>query len=138
MGVIDAGRLENEIRQGRFRPIMFDDSNILVFEDTVKLVRSHDIPMALVYIPTIDLLNRAEPEKHLKAIEKLQAFSKKDKGIFFIDYNGDYQNRHELFYDQIHMNPEGQKVITGRLIDDLMKILNPQYLARQHPSKRKE
>jgi len=128
-GTVDIVRLEKDITEGRYRPILFDNVNIRVFEDSVETVRNHGIPIVLLYIPTVDVINRAEPEKHRIALEKFRALSKKDSGIIFLDYNSEYEGQHKLFYDPIHMNPEGQKVITGRLIVDLRHILDASHLS---------
>lgn len=124
MGTIDTERLKNDISHGRFRRIKLDNANIQVFEDTIAFVREHGILVVLVNMPAVDLLNQAEPEKYRLAMEKLRAFSARDKGILFLDYNKDYEQQHSLFYDSIHLNADGQKVVTERLIADLRKILN--------------
>jgi len=124
MGSIDIIRLKNDISHGRFRRIKFDNDNIQVFKETIAFVREHGIPIVLVNIPTVDLLNQAEPEKYRMAIEKLQEFSVRDKGVIFLDYCRDYEHQHGLFYDTIHMNADGQRIVTERLIADLRRILN--------------
>jgi len=128
-GTVDIVRLEKDITEGRYRQILFDDANIKVFEDSVETVRNHGIPIVLLYIPTVDVINRTEPEKHRIAVEKFLTLSKKDRGVIFLDYNSEYEEQHKLFYDPIHMNPEGQKVITGRLIGDLRRILDTSNLS---------
>ncbi|MFC1828169.1 hypothetical protein ACFL0O_00985 [Thermodesulfobacteriota bacterium] len=121
-GQINIEKLQKELKQGAFRKIEFDQSQIDLFEDTIRLVRSHDIQLVLVYIPTIDLYNNAEPEKYREAIKRFEAYAEKDNRITFLDYNPEFSHRHDLFYDPIHINPTGQKIITGRLSKDLQKL----------------
>ena len=123
MGTIDIERLKNDLQHGRFRRIKFDKANIQVFEDTIAFVRKHGIPMVLVFMPTVDLLNQAEPEEYRLAVEKLRGYAARDKGVIFLDYNRDYEHQHSLFYDQIHLNADGQRVVTDRLIADLRRII---------------
>jgi hypothetical protein len=123
MGTIDIERVKNDISHGRFWRIEFDQANIQVFEDTIAFVRARGIPMVLVNMPTVDLLNQAEPEKYRLAMEKLRAYSARDPGVIFLDYCRDYEHEHSLFYDPIHLNADGQRVVTERLITDLRRIL---------------
>ncbi len=128
-GTVDIERLEKDIKNGRVWPILFDDANTMVFEKSIETVRSHGIPIVLVYIPTVDIINNVDPEKHRVAVERFRALSEKDSGVIFLDYNSEYEQQHELFYDPIHMNPKGQKIITSRLISDLRHILNAPHLS---------
>jgi len=44
------------------------------------------------------------------------------KSIIFLDYSRTFETRYDLFYDTIHINAEGQKVLTeeiGKKIKDL-------------------
>ncbi len=127
MGTVDLERLRNDISHGQFRHIEFDQANLKVFEETIAFVREHGIPIVLVNMPTVDLLNQAEPEKYRMAVEKLRGFSARDKGVIYLDYNRDYQHQHSLFYDSIHLNADGQKVVTEHLVTDLKRILNSNY-----------
>ncbi|MFC1859903.1 SGNH/GDSL hydrolase family protein [Thermodesulfobacteriota bacterium] len=122
-GRIDIKKLRKMLSQGDFRKITFDKKQVDLFEETIRLVRSHNIRLVLVYIPTIDILNEAEPEKYREAIRKFAAYAAKDTGISFLNYNAEFSDRHDLFYDPIHLNPHGQKIITGRLSKDLKKLM---------------
>jgi hypothetical protein len=127
MGTIDIEMLKNDLQHGRFRRIQFDKANIQVFEDTIAFVRKHGIPLVLVFMPTVDLLNQAEPEEYRLAVEKLGGYSARDKGVIFLDYNPYYEHQYSLFYDPIHLNADGQRVVTERLIADLRRIINTNF-----------
>jgi len=122
-GQVNIKRLKKELQQGNYRKISFDTKSISLFEETIRFVRSHDIHLILVYIPTIDLLNNAEPEKVDQSINFFKSFAAQDDGITFIDYNPKLSHRHEVFYDPIHLNPEGQNLLTNYLGSDLKKII---------------
>ena len=79
--------------------------------------------MILLYVPTLDLYNAVEPVKFAGAIRRFESYAAADSGITFLNYNLELAGRHELFYDPIHMNPEGQRVVTDRLATDLAAIL---------------
>jgi len=122
IGVIDTVAYKKKIENNDFAKITFDSDLQAKFEETLKIIQNAHITLVLVLIPTIDILNRMEPEKYEKAISLLEEYSRNNKNVYFINYNVEYANQHELFYDPIHLNPKGSKVITERLIKDLRKI----------------
>lgn len=122
-GQVDIEKLRKELNQGAFRNITFDKEQIELFKEIIRLVRSHDIQLVLAYIPTIDIINNAEPKQYREAISQFEAYAAQDNGITFLNYNPEFSHRHKLFYDPIHLNPAGQKIITGRLAIDLKKLI---------------
>ena len=52
-----------------------------------------------------------------------EKYASADEGVIFLNYNTEFQNRHELFFDPIHLNPMGQEAVTQRLGRDLQRIL---------------
>lgn len=122
-GTVDVGRLRKEIAAGRIRHISFDEESTKCFEETLRFVLGRGIHVVLLYIPTIDLYNEAEPEKHRQAIQLLREYSRKYERVTFLDYASVFGQRHELFYDSIHMNPQGQSVVTQKLVQDLKPLL---------------
>ena len=122
-GQVDVGKLEQQIKEGRYRRIAFDEDNLRVFGDTARFVGSHNAQFLMTYIPTIDVMNYAEPEKFRQSIAHFEALAATNPAARFLDYNAELQSRHELFFDPIHMNPAGQKELTDRLARDLARIL---------------
>jgi hypothetical protein len=125
-GTVDIAGLEKSIAAGDVRRITFDSENVAAFEQIIKEIRSRGIQLVLLYIPTVDVFNAVEPEKYAEAIRRFESYAAADPGVTFLNYNLDLASRHELFYDPIHMNPAGQKVVTERLIVDLEAILSRQ------------
>lgn len=122
-GQVDVAALEEKIQRGDFRPIEFNPDAIALLEETIRLAREHNIHLVLAYIPTIDVFNAAEPEKYRRAIALLESYAAKDEGITFFNYNPDFAHRHELFYDPVHMNPQGQEQLTRKLARDLDALM---------------
>lgn len=121
-GVIDTLAYKKKIYDNDFVKITFDKSLQQKFEEVLKLVSEKNIKLVLLVIPTIDILNRTEPEKYNKAISLLQEYSKKYKNVYFLNYNDELAKRHDLFFDPVHLNQKGNKVVSERLIKDLKKI----------------
>jgi len=121
-GMVDAERLKKEIAAGRIRHISFDEDYLKCFDETLQYTAQKGIHVVLVYIPTIDLLNEAEPEKYKQAIHTLQEFAKKYGHVTLLDYCSAFAHRHDLFYDPVHLNPRGQKAVTERLAQDIKPL----------------
>ncbi|MCY2924828.1 MAG: hypothetical protein NT031_05215, partial [Planctomycetota bacterium] len=122
-GQVNAERLAAQVREGRFRRIGFDPDNLRLFDDTANFVGSHEATFCLAYIPTIDIFNQAEPDKFSRSMDLLRSYAATNSSVRFLDYNREIQGRHELFYDPIHLNRPGQKVVTERLAEDLRAFL---------------
>lgn len=122
-GQVDIASLQSEIQSGRFRKIQIDDTVVSQFEKTLALIRSKGVLVVLAYIPTIDIFNRAEPDRHREVLERFKRYAAKDQGVVFLDYNKDYEGEHSFFFDHIHMNSIGQREVTRRLSKDLQTLL---------------
>ncbi len=122
-GTVDVQRLQKEIAAGQIRRISFDEDCIRRLDETLRFVLEKGVHVVLLYIPTIDLYNQAEPKQHARAIQHLREFQTKYEGVTFLDYTAPFAHRHELFYDPIHLNPQGQRLVTEQLVQDLLPLL---------------
>lgn len=121
-GVIDTLEYKKRIDKNDFRKITFDKQLQEKFEEILKLVSGKNIKLVLLLIPTIDILNRTEPEKYDKAIGLLREYSQKYKNVYFLNYNYELAKEHDLFYDAVHLNQKGNREVTARLINELKEI----------------
>jgi len=122
-GQVDMVRLRKQIAGGDIRSISFDQECIDLLDETISFAVARDIVVVLLYIPTVDIYNAAEPEAYDRAIRMLQDRAARSEKVTFLDYNPVFSHRHELFYDPIHLNPQGQRLVTERLAQDLKRIL---------------
>ena len=122
-GQVDLVSLRKEVDLGRFRRIEFNETIISQFETTLKFLRSRGIKVVLAYIPTIDIFNQAQPKLHKEVLDRFRRYAAADSGIVFLDYNRDYESRHDYFFDHIHMNADGQRAVTLRLGKDLKPLI---------------
>ena len=123
-GQVDTERLQNEITHGLSRKIEFNQDSIDLFKETLNLIKKHGVGIYLVYIPTIDILNEAEPLKYKQALKIFQDIANNDKKIHFLNLNEPFSHNHKLFFDPVHLNPKGQKSVTNKLIKNLKRINN--------------
>ena len=77
-----------------------------------------------MYVPTIDILNNAEPEPFDRELNYFRDMAASSPNIIYLDYLEPYSHNYRLFFDGIHMNPDGQEVITRKLIADLKQYLD--------------
>jgi len=113
-GIVDTLKLLKKIEKGTYRKINNNENNIKLFKETLELLKQKDIKVILLYVPTIDKLEKIQQEKFDKTI-KIFRDQVSDK-VEFVNLQEPWSNRHELFYDPIHLNPKGQKQITAELI----------------------
>jgi hypothetical protein len=52
-----------------------------------------------------------------------RAAAAKHANIHYLDYHYAYAADHALFFDLSHLNELGKQTVTGRLIDDMRKVL---------------
>lgn len=122
VGIIDTVVYKERISENDFLKITFDKDLQDQFEEMLDLVTNRNIKLVLLQIPTIGILNRAEPEKYSRAIQMLENYAMLHKNVYYINYNIEFENNYELFYDPVHLNPRGNKLITERLIHDINQL----------------
>lgn len=122
-GKVNIKRLKYELKEGKHQKVMFYPEQLKIFKRILSFLREQGIEVILAYIPTIDIYNADEPEKHKHAIDIFKSVATENVGIHYVDYNPGYSNRHELFHDHVHLNAKGQELITNELINDINLVL---------------
>lgn len=122
-GTVDIERLKKEISSGLSRKIEFYEKSISLFKETLELIKEEGATVVLAYIPTVDILNESEPLKYKQTIEFFEQIAKDDKNIYFFNYNEKFSHQHDLFFDPVHLNPKGQKIVTEKIIENIEPIL---------------
>jgi hypothetical protein len=102
---------------------VFDIRNFDGFQDTIRFLRSKDVRVVLLYIPTLDLYNNSYKAEEYYLEKTLTAMAAKDEGILFLNYSKRYQTVHEFFVDFEHVNRNGQLRVTDDLVKDLRPLL---------------
>ncbi|PQJ73722.1 hypothetical protein [Polaribacter butkevichii] len=121
VGAVDTITLDSDIKKGNFRRIVSSSKNRRIFENTIKKISEKNIKTILLYVPTTSRYNNAEMEKFNLEIAYFKSIESKFKNVIFLDYNVLYSSNTSLFYDRIHLNPEGQKLVTNSFIEYLQK-----------------
>jgi lysophospholipase L1-like esterase len=94
------------------------------FLNTIAFAKSRGVNVVLVNMPTVDIINRIDAEKREQVRDLFRKLAKDDPHVVFLDYSRAFENRYDLFYDTIHMNAKGQRVVTEDLAKRLKEVLH--------------
>ena len=120
-GTVDVATLKRTIAKGDFRKIENTDDNIKAFKETLELLSQQDIQVVLLYVPTLDLMSEAQEGKFQNTIELIEKISVQFDNVEFLNLQDPWSHNYRMFYDPIHLNPDGQARITEELIEFLRK-----------------
>lgn len=120
-GAVDIDRLKTSIENDEFRKIDTSKENIQIFSETIQLLQNKEIEVILLYVPTLDIINQVENEKFKETLQIFRDFEHQFQNIKFINFLEPFSHQYDLFFDPIHLNPKGQRVITNKLISRLKK-----------------
>lgn len=87
------------------------------FERTIELLTSRGIDVVLLNTPIIKEYNDYEPEKRKEVIDYLRKLADSSDKIYYWDLNPKYEDQYQYFFDPIHINNEGQPMITKEIIE---------------------
>ena len=116
-GNLDVEALKEQINKGQQRHIHFERDLIDYFEKTLGLLTQKGIKVILVNTPIAAPLNGYEPDLYRQIISYFQEKADASSLIDYWDFNPQFSTRYDLFFDPIHLNVRGQKVINKEIVD---------------------
>lgn len=116
-GRFDEGSARRWLKKGKNRPVKIDPKSYQAFRSTIDFLKSQEVPVLLVDMPTVRLLNQAEWPASKGVRDIFRGFGEQYDNVDYFDLSTDYQNEYGMFYDMIHLNAQGQKVVTARLAE---------------------
>ncbi len=130
----DLQAVMQRIEKGRVQRHRVQPGGLAAFRDTVELLGANQVTMVLVYLPSMDLLNDVDRPAHDAILDIFRSFATRHPHVVFLDYNHLLEHRHELFADGIHLNRDGQQIVTEMLAIDLQTLLHsPQFAGTESP-----
>lgn len=123
IGSVDVKALKANIAIGKYRKIENAEHYIGVFEETLETLSRNNVNVILLCVPTIDSLNEVQELKYKETLSILKKKSHEFDNVEFLNLQEPWSHNYKLFYDPIHLNPEGQAVIT----DELIRYLKDRY-----------
>ncbi len=122
-GKLNVDNLKSRVKNGEERHICFDENMIKKFEETITLITEKGIKVILVNTPIAAPLNDFEPEKYREIINYFNKKAESIDGVYYWDLNPEFSNKYDLFFDAIHLNVDGQKIINKDLISKMKSLL---------------
>lgn len=113
IGTLDTLQLQKELATGEFRRIRFEKENIAVFRNTLGFLGQSDRTVILLNTPVSGLLRKAVQRDYYKALSMIREMAEPYPNIHVVDLSPRFEGDARLFFDPIHMNPDGQKQVTS-------------------------
>ena len=118
-GQVDVEAYKKRLAAGDERHIQMNEELIAAFCETVNMLTAKGVKVILVNTPTLDLLNEFEPEKYDMMMSWFTDYAKNNDMIEFWDFNPEFASGYDLMRDRLHVNVNGQQVITSEIIKRL-------------------
>lgn len=110
-GTIDIERVRNGLTHDN-RTVAFDSILQNDFEQTLNILENKGIKTILVNTPTLYELNHANYAGYNKINQYFDSIASTSEYVEYWNLNTQYSQRYDLFFDMIHMNSDGQKVVS--------------------------
>lgn len=91
--------------------------------EAIILCQQHKARIVLAFYPTMDLVNRLEPEKYAEILKIYEDIARKNPDVTFLNFNVSHDKDYGYFYDATHMNRDGQLMMTEELGNEIKKML---------------
>jgi hypothetical protein len=122
-GTVDLARLRARMARGQQQRPAIQLHSLAAFDRTISYIRSTGARVLLIYLPVVDVLNDADREGEARTIGIYEQYASRDAGVLFWNYSKQYESKHELFMDGIHLNQAGQSGVTSRLSAELAALM---------------
>ena len=91
----------------------------IILEDLIEELIAKNIQVYLVNTPTLGDNNHIEKEQYDRVISYYHSLADNNNMVTFVDFNPKYEYEYRLFFDPLHLNVTGQKIITDSLIQTI-------------------
>lgn len=95
--------------------ISFNHELTQKLNELIEMLTKRGVKVYLVNTPTLDAINHAQPENFKRIMQYYQNLADHNKMVYFIDFTK-YESNHELFFDPLHLNVNGQTFVTDSLV----------------------
>lgn len=122
-GIIDSGKINKEIINGVYRKIGYDKSLIDDFSKTMLSLKEKKVDVILLNTPIFEPLLSVQSMDYQKVLHIADSVAISHcPGTYFVDLVPKFSTKSNLFFDPIHLNPDGQKAVTdyfAKIIDSI-------------------
>jgi hypothetical protein len=119
--ILDTNSLEGLRASWNSVEVEINPDKIELFEGTIKSIQEHGASVILINMPMYSLKFKTfRTSDYQDYISYLETFSRKHQNVIFLDLNINSINSHNRYFsDPLHLNHEGEQIITDKLIDIL-------------------
>jgi len=113
IGIVDTARYSDPESLRNFRPITFNSGLMNDFSSTLRFLKKENVQVILLNTPIWKPLIDAQRQEYEKSMYLIDSLAQKAcPGAEIVDLVPQFSADTRLFFDPIHMNPEGQRVVT--------------------------
>lgn len=120
-GMIDIEAYKRQLHDSGERNIQMDPRLMATFDKTIQLFTRRNIKVILLTPPTLDLLNDSHPRQFKAMTAWYAAYAQQNPLVEYWDFNHEYSSRHELFFDRLHVNAQGQEKVSAAITRKLIE-----------------
>jgi hypothetical protein len=121
-GQLDVDLLVSRIERGQTRPVVVDEESHLAFAALMEELSVAGVDVLLWHPPTVDVLDNVDRNRREKVRERFRQIADKHDTVEYVSYVGSFRERYDIFYDAIHVNARGKKLITESLASDIKRL----------------
>jgi hypothetical protein len=127
IGVLDTVMLKHEIANGSYRAITFNHDLMIDFSNTLQFLKEENVRVILLNTPVYKPVIAVQNDQYQVAMQKIDSIAQASyPEASFVDLVTVFSDKSSLFFDPIHLNPVGQKVITEYFSKVLDSVINNQ------------
>lgn len=115
-GQMDITAVKSGTKRKQLREIQMDEKLKTDFEETISLLVNKGIDVVLINTPIVKEYNEYEPGKYNNVILYFDSLANSSDLIHYWDLNPKFSHKYELFFDPIHINSNGQPIVTKEII----------------------
>jgi len=115
VGQVDTARLEARLKSGQYRAPGITSAAVGTLGKTSQWLAERGVVLWLIDMPTMDLVNRYHAEEQVDVRLTFKRLADAAPSVYYLDLHAWGEDRHELFYDGIHLNRLGRAALTTML-----------------------
>jgi len=100
--------------------ISFNPKLMSLLNKMITELNQKGVKVYLVNTPTLDEINRVDSAKFDSVMNYYRTLAQQNEMVDFLDFSH-YEHDYSIFFDPLHLNVKGQKIVTDSLIEVLSK-----------------
>lgn len=126
-GRLDSVQLASEINKGNYRKVEIKNENMQELKKILAFLHAKKVKVILLNTPVYSPVTEIQKARVDEVFNLIKSWIVAYPEMHFLDLSPSFNTQTKLFFDPIHMNPEGQKVVTESFIHQLDSIQKLNY-----------